>query len=57
MLSESEVSELVDPSYQPSKAELDDEINFREVVETCLENLPCAVFRPVKEHYIKPQAG
>ena len=27
------VFELVDPSYRPSKAELDEEIDFREVVE------------------------
>ena len=41
MLAEPEVPELVDPSCQPSKAELEDEINFHEVVETSLENLPC----------------
>ena len=46
--------ELVDPSYQPSKAELEEEVDFREVVEgKSLEDLARAVLRPVKVRYVK----
>ena len=52
------VVELVDPSYQPSKVERGEEIDFGKVVEgKSLEELARAVLRPVKVRYIKRPAG
>ena len=45
---------LVDPSYQPSKAELEEEIDFSELVEgKSFEDLARTMLRPVKVRYTK----
>ena len=46
--------ELVDPSYQPNKAELEEEIDFSELVEgKSFEDLARTMLRPVKMRYTK----
>ena len=42
---------LIDPSYQPSKAELEEDLR----VEASFEELTAAVVRPVKIRYVKPE--
>ena len=46
--------ELVDPSYQPSKAELEEEIDFSGLVEgKSIEDLARTMLRPVKVRHTK----
>ena len=42
--------ELIDPSYQPSKAELEEDLR----VDATFEELAAMVARPVKIRYVKP---
>ena len=42
---------LIDPSYQPCKAELEEDLR----VNATFEELTAAVVRPVKIRYAKPQ--
>lgn len=42
--------ELVDRSYQPSKAELEEDLRL----DVSFEELTAAVVRPVKIRYVKP---
>ncbi len=44
---------VMDPSYQPSKAELEEDLRL----DATLEELGQAVMRPVKVRYVKPQQG
>ena len=44
--------ELVDPSYQPSKAELAEEFDFSDLEARSLEDVARAVLRPVRVRHI-----
>ena len=51
MPADSREIELIDPSYQPSAAELAEDLR----VDATFEELTAAVLRPVKVRYVKPQ--
>jgi len=42
---------LIDPSYQPNKAELEEDLR----IDATFEELTAAVVRPVKIRYVKPE--
>ena len=49
--------ELVDGSYQPSKAELEQELDFSDLEGMGLEDVAKAMLRPAKIRYVKRPAG
>lgn len=44
--------ELIDPSYQPSRKELSEDLR----VDATFEELTAAVVRPAKIRYVKPES-